>query len=385
MKITNILLSLLIICHAFFFQSCSSEDDQPIENLELSQRKATEFGINLFKCAEQASPNKNLILSPFDAQLALSMSANLLDATYRNQVCHIFGYENISELNAANKFLIKQLTSPITIFQDEPPILTTKISNSVWSNVDIARKDKRSIAKHYFADVKKCNLNSEEGVTDINNWMKESGIRMSKPLIPDKTNFAIYTTLYFNQEWNYEYHFSKSYRDIFHTLQGEKPIAFMKAAINARYLCNEKHESVILELSKFQMICILPVNTNLSETIKDFEATDLYNIIDNARIQDIKLYFPVFKLDKQLSLNSLLKKCKIDISNQNVTCEQASFIKVDQKGVAAGSITSLYCILSAPNVEDPIELKFNRPFMFFIVDPETKTLLFAGQCVGPVE
>lgn len=131
------------------------------------------------------------------------------------------------------------------------------------------------------------------------------------------------------------------------------------------------------------MICTLPVNTNLPEAINDFETTDLYDIIDNAKIQDINLYFPVFKLNKQLYLNPLFKECGIDISTQSVRYEQASTINVDQKGVAAGSVTSIYCILSAPNIEDPIELKFNHPFMFFIIDPETKTLLFAGQCVGP--
>ncbi|MDE5555424.1 MAG: hypothetical protein K2J10_09615 [Muribaculaceae bacterium] len=385
MKITNILLSFLVVGQAVLCQSCSNEEEPSVENLDLFQQKATELGIKLFKCAEQSSPDKNLILSPFDAQLALSMAANLPDTSFRNQVCRIFGYDNITQLNATNKYLIKQLTSPITIFQDEPPIITTKISNSVWSNNAIPRRNAKPIAKYYFADVNKGDLSSEEVAGDLKKWMRSSGIKMAQASIPENTDIAIFSLLYFNQEWNYNYHFSESYKDIFYTLQGEKPTAFMRAEINALYHANEKFESVILKLLKYQMICTLPVESSLSEAIKAFEVTDLYDIIEKAKSQDINIYFPVFKFRKQLDLNPLFNKCGFYMPSQRVKCEQTSTIEVDQTGVAAGSVTSLYCVLSAPCIENPIELKFNRPFMFFIIDPETKTLLFAGQCVGPVE
>lgn len=58
-------------------------------------------------------------------------------------------------------------------------------------------------------------------------------------------------------------------------------------------------------------------------------------------------------------------------------------INVTPRGVAAGSVTSMTVVVSEPIIDNPIELKFNRPFIYFIIDPKTSILLISGQYVNP--
>ena len=132
---------------------------------------------------------------------------------------------------------------------------------------------------------------------------------------------------------------------------------------------------------------------DLNALSQKINADDINTVIENSDKRDISLTFPVFNLNSKLALLPIFAKhginpskalaSNIAITPQSIQLDQLSTIRVNQIGVAAGSVTTLCCVVSAPIIEDQIELKFNRPFMFFIIHPYTKTLLFAGQYAGP--
>ena len=60
-----------------------------------------------------------------------------------------------------------------------------------------------------------------------------------------------------------------------------------------------------------------------------------------------------------------------------------TFIEVNEKGSEAAAVTAVVMIRSAPL--KIIEFNANRPFLFFIVDKQTETILFMGSVVNPKE
>ena len=62
-----------------------------------------------------------------------------------------------------------------------------------------------------------------------------------------------------------------------------------------------------------------------------------------------------------------------------------AFIGVDEKGTEASAATAVLFGVTAAHGLRPrvITMKINRPFVFFIQDVETGTILFAGRVVNP--
>ncbi len=370
-------------------QNCSSQEKTHADDLDLFQKNSTELGIRLFRTAQQSSPDENLVLSPFDAQLSLSMTANLIDGSFADQICSLLGTGGTAGLNSANKSIIERLAPPTVETDEEDNFapIPTKISNAVWIGKKPSKQTVKTLSEYYFATTHHNNLSSKKASAAIAEWMASSvvdGAKTSDLSIPPNTDIAVFSQIYFNQQWDDDYHFYNSFKDTFHSPGGDVSTNFMQTEILARYLSTDSLESVILAMSRYHMICVRPANGSLDEAINSFEAADLQAIIDNSTPRSIDITFPVFKFNSRSDLTAIYENCGITFPPAtNVRTEQMSTIGVDQVGVAAGSATKLYLILSAPETEDIIELKFDRPFMFFIVDPDTKALLMAGQYVSP--
>src|SRR5699024_8960293 len=63
-----------------------------------------------------------------------------------------------------------------------------------------------------------------------------------------------------------------------------------------------------------------------------------------------------------------------------------AFISVDEQGTEAAAATVVTDVTSAapaPEPEEPILLKVNRPFLFAIRDTESGTVLFLGRVMDP--
>ena len=140
------------------------------------------------------------------------------------------------------------------------------------------------------------------------------------------------------------------------------------------------------------MVCVRPTTQSLPKFINNFDTSTLFEILNKSTERSIDLSFPVFEINTNLSLTPLLKDIVLNLmSNDDKTfdpqimADQMSTICVDQTGVAAGSVTWLYGILGLSEGEDIIELKFNRPFIYFIIEPETQAILMAGVYAGPKE
>jgi serpin B len=56
---------------------------------------------------------------------------------------------------------------------------------------------------------------------------------------------------------------------------------------------------------------------------------------------------------------------------------------VDEQGTEAAAATAIIMSTTSMPISDPIDLVFDRPFMFAIMHEPTGTLLFLGRVVQP--
>jgi len=142
-------------------------------------------------------------------------------------------------------------------------------------------------------------------------------------------------------------------------------------------------------------------NKNFSMVVVPAENLSLKtfcNLMKNMKTEPVKLYVPVFKLEKSYSLKSSLKKLGIriaftpsanfsGISNKKLFIGYVlhkTYIRVDENGTVASAAT--YTGVVATAIPSYKTVKIDRPFYVFIVERTSKNrrlILFAGRIVNP--
>ena len=169
-----------------------------------------------------------------------------------------------------------------------------------------------------------------------------------------------------------------------------------------------------------QYVGIMPKNNNLSDYIKNINAKQINNIIDNLKgmelsnfedgvITKITGYIPMFKFDYTLDLKSDLKALGItDVFDSNkanisgITSLKNSYIdsanhkaniEFSNDGIKASAATEFGGLGDATcefkyDYDVPvkeIDLTFDNSYLFFIRDKDTGEVWFAGTVYEPIE
>ena len=169
-------------------------------------------------------------------------------------------------------------------------------------------------------------------------------------------------------------------------------------------------------------IAIMPTKLDLPTFIKSSNADDIKTLISKLKpmkvdsfkdgvISEITGYIPMFNFDYKLDLNNDLKK--IGITNifdanmadfSNLTTEKMfitnalhkATIDFSNSGIKAAAVTAVemggggdcgydYIFKIPENRIQKIDLTFNRPFLFLIVDKNTNEVWFTGSVYKPAE
>ena len=171
-----------------------------------------------------------------------------------------------------------------------------------------------------------------------------------------------------------------------------------------------------------QYVAIMPTKISLADYIKNLNSSDLNYAISSLKpmakesfkdgvITEITGYIPMFKFDYKLNLNDDLKSLGItnvfDLNKadfSNLTTEKTainealhkSTIEFSNSGIKAAAVTVMemggagdcgydYIFEIPKDRIEKIDLTFNRPFLFLIIDKNTKEIWFTGSVYQPAE
>lgn len=397
-KLPHILLSIALGC----LWSCSNSDEPevttPAKPIELTAAEAasrsacSSFGMDFFatELAKHAE-NENIVLSPFSAATALAFYANAAGDELSQQIQTLLGSADIDALNSYTAKMAAQL-----------PTLDNRtdlaIANAVWyNNLYTVNPGFASIAEEIYKSP--CTAVNFADAVAAQNLIDQWVNKQTRGMIPDfklplgqATLSILANALYFKGEWTETFDKAKTTDLIFRGAVRDVSAPMMRDDRGAGFYCIPELTAVTLPFGNkaFQMHFVLPSEdyTPLS-LLKDGKLTA--EILFDPRHAAVDLTIPRFAIPagNQIDITKTLSEMGLSaieragefklfteaVNEAATKVFQKAAIEVNEEGAKAAAVT----VVEGYTAAWDIPVTFDRPFLFFITEKSTQTILFAGR------
>jgi serpin B len=239
----------------------------------------------------------------------------------------------------------------------------------------------------------------------INDWVSDHTEGRIQDLIPpgvidSLTRLVLTNAIYFSGAWAEAFDKAQTSDGVFHLLDGSQvTVPMMTHTASYGYAEGEGYRAVELPYQggELSMVIVLP-DTDTFEAFEDSLDGDRADaIVSSLAYQEAALTLPKFEMASDFSLVDALAEMGMpiafsmgaDFSGMDGTQDlfigevlHKSFITVDEAGTEATAATAVEMQLKGAPME-PIEVTVDQPFVFFIRDIQTGTILFVGRIIDP--
>ena len=246
---------------------------------------------------------------------------------------------------------------------------------------------------------------------EINGWVEEKTRNRIKDLLPrgsvtGDTRLVLTNAIYFKGSWAAEFDSNLTVDAPFFLSAAESiEIPMMYRTGDCDYLEEETFQAVRLPYlnKELSMVVLLPRAVNgLAELEKSLSPGMLAGLAAGFLEQKVKLFLPRFKMTSQFKLREPLAALGMldafnpgradftGMSERRDLCITAvlhkAFVEVNEEGTEAAAATGI--VMGITSVAEPIPVpvfRADHPFIFFIQDNLTGSILFLGRLVNPAE
>ena len=363
-----------------------------------------DFSVDLFK--HSYTKNKNSLISPPSVYLALGMTANGSSGETLNEFENLLGKKGIN-INDLNSYY-NSLTNKLTDTEDGK----LSIANSIWynsagKNLNIKNNFLQTNADYYNASAYGADFSKPDTVSDINNWVKsKTGNTIDK--IIDKTYptdiLYLINAVYFDQQWKEPYTNGTVQKGIFEPMDRTPELVDFMHSKETGYIKDDKTQGFIkpYKNGKYSFVALLPnKDINIYDYVSSLTGEKFLKLINNKSDVEVIASMPKFKSEYEIKLKEPLKqmglkKCfssteanfrkMADYSSGSIYVGDIlhkTFIMVSEQGTKAAAVTSVEMDGASNNSFYP-SVCLNRPFVYAIIDNETKLPLFMGIMINPL-
>lgn len=348
----------------------------------------------------QTEKNENKIWSPVNAYIGMSMLAEITEGETRQQILDMFGVQDTEELR-------KQVSAVWeSVYQDDSNEICV-LANSLWleKGLQYNQETMDVLGYYYYASVYQGDLGSNQMNRNIAAWINNNTGKFLEDStkniqLDEETIMALYSTLYFQARWQYEFAEKNTGEGIFYMPEGEVQTLYMhKKESMMEYYWGENFSAVNMRLKNgCDMWFILP---DEGMTVGDMLDNGTYidmllsNKWENSKTMKVNLSVPKFDVSSTMDLADGLEKMGMkNVFNQefgeytNLTSEspiwltganQSVRVQIDEEGVKAATYIEIPGAGSAEPPDEIIDFILNRPFLFAITNENIP--LFVG-CVN---
>jgi serine protease inhibitor len=268
------------------------------------------------------------------------------------------------------------------------------------------------VNKEYFdAEVRPLDFDNPDAPDIINAWINDKTEGLIKKMIdqigPEVIMYLI-NAIYFNGDWTVQFDPDDTRDQSFTRSDGSKTeVPMMQVADNFRYHIDD--EWTVLDMwygdAGFSFTAFMPSDDTADEGL-DLLAHELTHarfesITSNLKSDTINVYMPKFEIDYEI------KNFPLDLMDMGLTIpftgELADFtkitredplvisdvlhravIKLDEEGTEAAAVTVIGIFTTTSGTGRPmrITIRLDRPFLFFIRENTSNTILFMGKFDG---
>jgi len=360
-------------------------------------RASNRFGFDLLAQANRS--HDNLFLSPLSASMALAMTMNGAAGGTWAQMRDVLGFESLAEeeINASYESLLELLV-------DLDPAIETAIGNSVWTRqgFPVHSDFLETVRKSFDAEVTELDFADPAASARINEWVKAATRGRIEDIVPDEipVNVVMYliNAIYFKGSWTIRFDPSDTRDEPFRLDDGStRTVPLMTLHGELPYQENSRFQAVDLPYGgrAFSMTVLLPrEGVSVDALAESLDAAEWEDIADGFSDTDVLLSLPRFRMAYERRLNDDLAALgMVDAFDRRADLtrlspiddlfisevKQKSWVDVNEEGTEAAAAT---VVAIAETSTGPV-LRADRPFLFFIRERLSGTILFAGKLASP--
>lgn len=416
-KIAAIVLGICCICCAcgsktknLTPQNTKKEDSKTSEvlkNTEVTEKEdlvSVEDSLWHFSYAlfDQNIEQKNPVLSPVSAYLALGM----VELGAKEDTLTEFELVLGKDAQELSKNLLEIMP---TWLQDTKGDNALELANSAWLDTALEAEQNwlNDVGSLYMAEIFQTELSSNAARKDINDWIEKHTHSLIKNFLTKNLEateqMVLCNTVYFKGKWNHKFDKQQTRERTFSLEDGTtKEVEMMQGKEwNLPYFQSEDAQGVILKYRDGSMglVALKPENgKTVREMYENLTKQKLETLLDDAKETLVNIRLPKFEIEMDVKLNESLKQMGLqkvfDKNMANLTgigvsqtgylfvgsVRQKAIVKLDEEGTEAAAVTAVV-IESTAEISDakkPIDVYFDEPFLYMIMDLESKTPVFIG-------
>lgn len=349
--------------------------------------------------------SENPVLSPVSAYLAIGIAGIGAEGETGQEFDRVLG----SNFKEYSDELMGSFTKDLEG-------LRVTIANSAWVDEELTPADgwMAGVKEFYHGEAFYRKLSTGDTMNAINGWIEEETNGLIKrflttPLSPD-ARLALLNTVYFNGKWEkpfkagftVEMEFTNAKQDV---VKAEMMQLSMEELL---YLKNDVAEGVSLPYQggEYSFVALKPAEGLSVRGMYDkLSMEEIAGMLEDGESRMVNLRLPKFEITFDKILNEDLADMGLvkafdpdgaDFSGIGTTesgnplyidlVRQKALIRVDEEGTEAAAVTMVAMTNGAMMItEEPIDVFFEEPFLYMIVEDETKVPLFMGIMDDPTK
>ncbi len=374
---------------------------EPVESKEVTLPQLTnsvnEFTVDILRLMNRGEGN--FVISPMNLYVALLLLYEGTGSETAKQVAEALHLPPGSTACRAYGELVSKL--PVGSGGDAKLL----IANGVWLRKDFPFRE------GYVSRVEECfnatvkQFSSVEGLSDeINSWVARRTNGMIRKLVGEltrDTEAVLVSALYFKGLWVKEFEYMGKLT--FHAPSGDVEADFMKVTQELRVIKNRDYVAVEIPYRNTSIAMLIIMPENLKDFAENLTYPQLNSIIQavmRAEPKEVKVIMPKFYVKSEYNMVSTLKTLGIkDVFGNNADFSKmthvgkgvlrvsqvihAAAINVTEKDTEASAATAITIVLTAVPSNPQETIRIDRPFLYFLIDTSTGTILFAGETYNP--
>ena len=383
-----------------------NSSDVVIDDLNLNPDALTSVvkGNNnfVFNFYKELSKTENQFFSPYSIFSAFAILAEASKGNTQKELDTVFGYPSLEIRRPAFANIYKTINGANKDYK-----LST--ANALWvnNNFTLLPEYINNAEKYYGAKLENIDFsNVDNAVKVINTWVENQTNNkikdiISKDFINNTTKIVIANAIYFKGKWLIAFEEKNTKEKEFTNDFGQKLNANMMSLYDERfnYFEDSQLQAIELPYKGYDLSAIVVLPKKDLESLNGFDNTKFNNILNSLSNEKVNLFLPKFKLE--ITYNKIKEQLG-DLGLKEVFTDSAdlsgftgirnlfvsnvvhkAFVEVNEEGTEAAAATVIGVgITSKPIDEEPIKVfNANHPFMFFIINNETKEILFMGSIV----
>lgn len=375
-------------------KSTNSQDEVVVANSKFAMDMLREF------------ENKNSFVSPFSISTAMAMTyAGANGSTAKEFEKALYFDNSKGDFHSAYGQYQKALNENMSEVE-------WNLANRLWGNVHHSfEEDFLEVnSKDYNAPLKSVDFAKDKSRVRINTWVEENTNYRIKDLIPEgalgpATSMVLTNAVFFKADWEYQFDKSKTKKENFKLEGGGKEkVEMMHITGGFNYAQYPSYKAIQLPYkSKNQSMVVFLPNEGVSvselqaglteESLRRFKQVNV-----NANLE---VYLPKFKMEYSMELSGYFKSHGMTtafsdradfsgIASAGIKIDKVihkAFVEVGEEGTEAAAATAVIAVItsSGPSRKyEPPVFRADHPFIFFILDHSTGTILFMGKVMKPI-